>query len=61
MNSIQIISWRGRVSAVIDGALIRDLSSLSVEYMKGAPVRVACVAELPGAAGRAPRVLHRHL
>lgn len=46
MQSIYIRSENGRVSVVINGVALENLHSFSVDYIKGAPLQIACVADL---------------
>lgn len=46
MKSIHIISDRGKVSVIIDGAKLDRLHSFSVDYVEGAPLLFSCVADI---------------
>lgn len=48
MNSIHILSDKGRVKVVMDGAELAQLHSFSVDYVEGAPLLVSLVADLGG-------------
>lgn len=48
MESINIRFEGDRVNVIVDGALFRDVHSLSLDYIKGVPLLFACVADVGG-------------
>lgn len=46
MESINIRFEGNRVNVIVDGALFRDVHSLSLDYIKGVPLLFACVADV---------------
>mgnify|MGYP006986269609 FL=1 len=46
MQSINIRFENGKVNVVVDGALFKDVHSLSLDYIKGAPMLFACVSDV---------------
>jgi hypothetical protein len=60
MQSINIRFENGKVNIIVDGALFRDVHSVSVDYIKGVPLLFSCVADIgrEQEERRGPRVLH---
>ena len=60
MQSINIRFENGKVNIIVDGALFKDVHSLSLDYSKGAPMLFACVSDVgeQQAERREPRILH---
>lgn len=48
MESINIRVDNGKVNVIVDGALFREVHSVSVNYIKGAPLLFACVSDVGG-------------
>ncbi len=48
MESINIRVDNGKVNVIVDGALFREVHSVSVDYIKGAPLLFACVSDVGG-------------
>ena len=46
MQSINIRMENGKINVIVDGALFRDVHSLSLDYIKGAPMLFACVSDV---------------
>lgn len=46
MQSINIRFENGKVNIIVDGALFKDVHSLSLDYIKGAPMLFACVSDV---------------
>lgn len=46
MESINIRVDNGKVNVIVDGALFREVHSVSVDYIKGAPLLFACVSDV---------------
>lgn len=53
MQNINIRIYGGRIDVTVDGAAFRDVHSLSLDYIKGAPMLFACVADM--GEGETPR------
>ena len=53
MESINIRFDHGKVNVIVDGALFKDVHSLSLDYIKGVPLLFACVADVSQEIGRA--------
>ena len=60
MKSINVRLDNGQVNVIVDGALFRDVHSLSLDYIKGIPLLFACVADVGREQDerREPRILH---
>lgn len=60
MQSINIRFENGKVNIIVDGALFRDVHSVSVDYIKGVPLLFSCVADVGREQDerREPRILH---
>lgn len=60
MESINIRFEGDRVNVIVDGALFKDVHSLSLDYIKGVPLLFACVADVAGKdeERQKPRILH---
>lgn len=60
MQSINIRFENGKVNIIVDGALFRDVHSLSLDYIKGLPMLFSCVADVGREQDdrREPRILH---
>ena len=48
MQSINIRFENGKVNIIVDGALFKDVHSLSLDYIKGAPMLFSCVSDVGG-------------
>lgn len=48
MQSINIRMENGKINVIVDGALFKDVHSLSLDYIKGAPMLFACVSDVGG-------------
>ena len=48
MQSINIRFENGKVNIIVDGPLFRDVHSLSLDYIKGAPMLFSCVCDVGG-------------
>ena len=48
MQSINIRFENGKVNIIVDGELFKDVHSLSLDYIKGAPMLFACVSDVGG-------------
>ena len=46
MQSINIRFENGKVNIIVDGALFKDVHSMSLDYIKGAPMLFACVSDV---------------
>lgn len=46
MQSINIRFENGKVNIIVDGALFKDVHSLSLDYIKDAPMLFACVSDV---------------
>ena len=46
MQSINIRFEYGKINVIVDGALFKDVHSLSLDYIKGAPMLFACVSDV---------------
>lgn len=46
MQSINIRMENGKINVIVDGALFKDVHSLSLDYIKGAPMLFACVSDV---------------
>lgn len=46
MQSINIRFENGKVNIIVDGALFKDVRSLSLDYIKGAPMLFSCVSDV---------------
>lgn len=46
MQSINIRFENGKVNIIVDGALFRDVHSLSLDYIKGLPMLFSCVSDV---------------
>ena len=46
MQSINIRFENGKVNIIVDGALFKDVHSLSLDYIKGAPMLFSCVSDV---------------
>lgn len=46
MQSSNIRFENGKVNIIVDGALFKDVHSLSLDYIKGAPMLFACVSDV---------------
>lgn len=46
MQSINIRFENGKINVIVDGALFKDVHSLSLDYIKGAPMLFACVSDV---------------
>lgn len=60
MKTIQIRLDNGKLNVTVDGALFRDVHSFSLDYIKGAPPLLACVADVGSEKEerREPRILN---
>lgn len=60
MQSINIRFENGKVNIIVDGAIFKDVHSLNLDYIKGAPMLFACVADVGREQDerREPHVLH---
>lgn len=60
MHSINIRFEKEKVDVIVDGALFRDVHSVSVDYIKGVPLLFACVSDVGREQDerREPRILH---
>lgn len=60
MQSINIRFENGKVNIIVDGAIFKDVHSLNLDYIKGAPMLFACVADVGREQDerREPRILH---
>ena len=60
MESINIRFDHGKVNVIVDGALFKDVHSLSLDYIKGVPLLFACVADVIQEQNdrREPRILN---
>ena len=60
MQSINIRFENGKVNIIVDGALFRDVHSLSLDYIKGLPMLLSCVSDVGEGQDkrREPRILH---
>ena len=60
MESINIRFDHGKVNVIVDGALFKDVPSLSLDYIKGVPLLFACVADVSQEQNdrRDPRILN---
>lgn len=58
MQSIHIISDRGKVSVIIDGAKLERLHSFFIDYVKGAPLLFSCVADVGEKSDGTPKIVH---
>ena len=47
MQSINIRFENGKVNIIVDGALFKDVHSLSLDYIKGAPMLFSCALTFP--------------
>ena len=45
-NLFNIRFENGKVNIIVDGALFKDVHSLSLDYIKGAPMLFACVSDV---------------
>ena len=43
-----IFALKTGVNIIVDGALFKDVHSLSLDYIKGAPMLFACVSDVGG-------------
>ena len=46
MRTITIRCENGKVSIIMDGVLLGGVHSFSVDYLKGMPLQISCVADL---------------
>lgn len=46
MQSINIRFENGKVNIIVDGALFKDVHSMSLDYIKGAPMLFSCVSDV---------------
>lgn len=46
MESINIRVENGRVNVIVNGTLFRDVHSVGVDYIKGAPLLFSCVSDI---------------
>ena len=46
MQSINIRFENGKINVIVDGALFKDVHSLSLDYIQGAPMLFACVSDV---------------
>lgn len=46
MQSINIRFENGKVNIIVDGALFKDVHSLSLDYIKGASMLFSCVSDV---------------
>lgn len=48
MESINIRVDNGKVNAIVNGTLFRDVHSVGVDYIRGAPLLFSCVSDVGG-------------
>lgn len=60
MKSINVRMDNGQVNVIVDGALFRDVHSLSLDYIKGLPMLFSCVSDVSEERDkrREPGILH---
>ena len=60
MQSINIRFENGKVNIIVDGAIFKDVHSLNLDYIKGAPMLFSCVADVGREQDerREPRILN---
>lgn len=46
MKSINVRIENGKVNVIVDGALFKDVHSLSLDYIKGVPMLFSCVSDV---------------
>ena len=58
MRSINVRIENGKVNVIVDGALFKDVHSLSLDYIKGAPMLFSCVSDFGGVEREKPKILN---
>ena len=46
MQSINIRFENGKVNIIVDGAIFKEVDSLNLDYIKGAPMLFSCVSDV---------------
>lgn len=46
MESINIRVDNGKVNVIVNGTLFRDVHSVGVDYIRGAPLLFSCVSDI---------------
>lgn len=46
MNSINVRFADGKTNVIVDGALFKDVHSLSIDFIRGMPMLFSCVADV---------------
>lgn len=57
MKSINVRIENGKVNVIVDGALFKDVHSLSLDYIKGVPMLFSCVSDVGGNERSKPKIL----
>lgn len=58
MKSINVRIENGKVNVIVDGALFKDVHSLSLDYIKGVPMLFSCVSDVGGHERDKPKILN---
>lgn len=46
MQSINVRFESGKINVIVDGALFKDVHSLSLDYIRGMPMLFSCVSDV---------------